>query len=218
MKDDHVYLFSGSGDTVVDPDVMKALQSYYQVYVDVSNIVADYNVLAEHCIPTVDYGEPCATLKSPYIGKCNYDGAYMALSSLYGDLTTGSEISSNLIAFDQTPYIVDRQSSLGDTGYIYVPKSCASGTTCHLHISFHGCKQDLATIGNDYAAHAGFNRWAEANNIIVLYPYAEISSYNPSNPNGCFDWWAYTGKDYALQSGVQMQFVKNLINQVTGSK
>lgn len=72
-----------------------------------------------------------------------------------------------------------------DFRYIYVPTACASGkTSCHLHVSFHGCKQDLDTIGNVYADKTGLNDWAENNNIIILYPYAEVSNYNPSNPNG----------------------------------
>ena len=57
-------------------------------------------------------------------------------------------------------------------------------TTCRLHISFHGCEQNIELIGDAYAAHAGFNEWAETNNIIVLYPYAKVSSSRPTNPNG----------------------------------
>jgi len=220
LKDDRVYLFSGKGDSVVDQQVVKSLQTYYQYYVDVSNIVADYNVNAEHCLPTVNYGEPCGTLASPYIGKCNFDGAYMGLSTLYGfDIVAGKAVDANLLEFDQTPFFDAKgKTSLGDLGYIYVPTACAAGATCSLHISFHGCKQDLKSINNQYATDTGFNSWAEANNIIVLYPYVEISKSNPSNPNACWDWWAYTGKDYSLKSGSQMKFVKALMDTIMGVK
>ena len=77
----------------------------------------------------------------------------------------------------------------------------------------YSCVQDLDSIGNKYADKTGFNGWAEANNIIVLYPYA-VSSVQPSNPNACWDWWGYTGADYVYQSGKQMQFVKNLIDHM----
>ena len=74
---------------------------------------------------------------------------------------------------------------IGDVGYLYVPSACQSGkVSCRLHVSFHGCQQTLSLIGNAYAVHAGYNEWAEANNIIVLYPYAEVSKSNPTNPNG----------------------------------
>jgi poly(3-hydroxybutyrate) depolymerase len=194
---------------------MKTLLSYYQNYNNATgNIATEFDVNAEHCLPTIDYGEACAVKKSPYIGKCDYDGAGIALNHLYGTLKTGTAVASHLMTFDQTPFIV-KSSSLGNTGYIYVPGACADGKTkCKLHISFHGCVQDLASIGNQYADKTGFNDWAEANNIIVLYPYA-VSSVMPSNPNACWDWWGYTGADYVYQTGKQMKFVKDLIDHIT---
>jgi len=216
MKDDRVYLFSGKDDSVVDPKVMKSLQTYYQSFVDVSNIVADYNLDAEHCIPTLDYGESCSRLSSPYIGKCNFDGAGAAFETLYGTLNAAvTPVAKNLMSFSQTPFFSGTKTSLGDTGYIYVPTACQSGTTCRLHVSFHGCEQTLDDIDNAYAAEAGFNKWAESNNIIVLYPYAKKSSV-PSNPNGCFDWWAYTDANYGTNEGVQMIFARELIKEVSG--
>jgi len=186
MLDDRVYLFSGTADSVIDPEVMHSLQTYYQFLVQPYNIVADYGVKAEHCWPTPSFGEACATLSSPYIGKCNFDGAASALKTLYGDDLSAAVTakSANLKSFSQTAYIPDKTSSLGDTGYIYVPTTCQNGAECHLHIAFHGCEQTLDLIGNSFAANAHLNEWAESNNIIVLYPYAKRSKSNPSNPNG----------------------------------
>lgn len=185
LKDDRVYLFSGQHDSVVDPKVMQALQKYYQYFVEVSNIVADYNVDAEHCFPTLNYGESCTRLSSPYIGKCSFDGAGNALQVLYGqDIVAGTAVTGNLQSFDQTPYFSDTKASIGDKGYIYVPSSCAGGAQCHLHIALHGCQQTISDIGDQWAADTGYNRWAEANNIIVLYPFVKKSLSFPSNPNG----------------------------------
>lgn len=190
LANDKVYLFSGKADTVVSPNIVHSLNSYYSTFVHTSNIVADFNVNAEHCMPTIDYaeGEDCATLGSPFIGKCGFDGAGHALQQLYGGglKTGGVAVASNLIAFDQRPFFSSASlSSIGDTGYIYVPTACKSGSSsCRLHVSFHGCEQNLETIGNKYAAHAGYNDWAEANDIIVLYPYVKVSSTVPFNPNG----------------------------------
>lgn len=186
LYDDKVYIFSGRLDSVVNPTVVHSLQSYYEYFVKSANIIADYNIDAEHCLPTLDYGLSCGTLGSPYIGKCNFDGAGMALRVLYGDhLVEGQAVPSNLMAFDQTGFIPSSPggTSLGNDGYIYVPTSCAQGQVCHLHISFHGCNQCISQIGNMYADKTGFNRWAEANNIIVLYPYVEPNTV-PYNPNG----------------------------------
>jgi hypothetical protein len=217
LKDDRVYLFSGTEDSVVDPKVMDTLQTYYNFFVQPNNIVADFAVKAQHCFPTLAYGEACSQLSSPYIGKCQFDGASKAFSALFGTLNAKSTaVKANLMSFNQGPYFNDRHSSIGDTGYIYVPTACSSGASCRLHVALHGCLQTIDDIGNDFAAQIGMNEWAESNNIIVLYPYAKKSMSMPSNPNGCWDWWGYTDKSYGLKTGVQMQFVRQLIKEVSG--
>ena len=189
LSDDKVYIYSGTDDSVVNPIVVNSLMSYYLYFIKASNIVADFDIQSEHCMPTVDYGEPCATLASPYLGKCGFDGAGQAFNVIYGSLNPKVDaIAANFQTFDQTPHIpISRSelSSLSKTGYIYVPSNCSSGeVSCHLHISFHGCEQNVELIGNQYAQHAGYNSWAESNNVIVVYPYISPSSLIPYNPNG----------------------------------
>lgn len=225
MKDDKVFLFSGRQDGTVDPKVMKSLETYYSNYIDASGITTSYNVNAEHLMPTLDYGSQCTRSISPYIGKCAYDGAGEGFQALYGtnEVSRGTTITKNLFEFDQSPFVEKGTSlsslSLDQTGYIYVPTACADGSTaCHLHIAFHGCVQTQDDIGSDYAEHSGYNEWAEASNIIVVYPYAiKSTSMTLYNPNGCWDWWAYTGKDYTLKSGAQMKFAKAMIDTLSGN-
>jgi hypothetical protein len=112
LKDDPVYLFSGKDDSVVDQSVAKALYQYFEAFT--TNIVAEFNVDAEHCLPTLNYGVACQTLGSPYIGNCNYDGAERAFHTLYGKSRIGglapavkgseelAKVEGNLFAFDQT--------------------------------------------------------------------------------------------------------------------
>jgi hypothetical protein len=219
LKDDRVYLFSGSADSVVHPAVMHSLHDYYNHFIAASNVVADFNVPAEHCIPTNgQFGEPCSSLSSPYIGICNFDGAGLALQTLFGTLEPPvTPVDSNLIRFLQTPYIDGIETSLADYGYIYIPTACANGASCHLHISFHGCLQTEEDIGNAYASKSGYNQWAEANNIIVLYPYAKKSKDLPINPNGCWDWWGYTNQVYyGTRLGPQVKFARKLIEAISG--
>eukprot|EP00981_Chlorochromonas_danica_P009820 scaffold2831_cov249-Ochromonas_danica.AAC.21 len=218
MLDDRVYLFSGADDTVVDPKVVDSLQSYYSAYVRTYNIVADYAVPAEHTFPTLTQGGQCSSLASPYIGKCNFDGAGTALQALYyNSLQSGGQaVPENLFSFDQTAFFTNARSSIGDTGYIYVPTACQQGASCHLHVAFHACGQDIDSIGDKFASITGFNDWAEANNFIVLYPFVKKSQSNPVNPQGCWDWWGYTNDYYGVQQGVQMQFARSLIKAVSG--
>jgi len=136
---------------------------------------------------------------------------------MYGTLNGPvTPIDGNIKTLDQkqfTPGNVEPSSiSMDNNAYVYVPTGCQqSHQSCKLHVSLHGCLQGAGTIGEIYVSHAGWNKWAEANNIIVLYPQA-ISTVNPLNPEGCWDWWGYTSPDYANNKGAQMVTIKNMID------
>ena len=105
--------------------------------------------------------------------------------------------------------------SLNDTGFAYVPAACAArNETCRVHIVFHGCKQTVEDVQEQYVRNTGYNRWAESNNIIVLYPQAR--SEPQANPNGCWDWWGYSGVDYATKTGPQMAAVRKMLDRLAG--
>jgi hypothetical protein len=225
LKDDKIFIYSGTKDSVVNPKVVHALEDYYNAFVDKANIVTNFNLPSQHCIPTLNYGEPCEKLKSPYLGDCAYDGAGVALQQMLGTLTkAGTAVSANLRQFDQTDFYSGngKDICLDTTGYIYIPSACADGSVaCRLHVSFHGCSQAQADIGTDFAVHAGFNSWAESNNIVVVYPYA-VANQALSNPNACWDWWGYTDASkqdptYVLQSGVQIKFAKDIVDTLMGA-
>src|SRR3546814_9119102 len=103
----------------------------------------------------------------------------------------------NVIKFVQTPYYSGLLTSWNSYGYIYVPTACQTGASCKLHVSFHGCLQTNQNIDNKYAHDTGYNEWAETNNIVVLYPYAKPDAMI-GNPNGCWDWWGYTNRNYEI--------------------
>lgn len=217
LADDRTYLFSATKDITVYPEVMKSLQTYYQSFLKIPNIITNFLTVGAHNMPTLDYGNACTLSVSPYLAKCG-DGAGEALQTLYGaDIRKGAAVTTNLKSFDQTPFIVGTNTSIGGTGFIYVPTRCAlENVVCRLHVDFHGCLQTYENIKDVYAANAGYNPWAEANDIIVVYPYAKPSNSNPSNPNGCWDWWGYTDKNYANKNGVQMKFARRVIDAITG--
>jgi poly(3-hydroxybutyrate) depolymerase len=111
---------------------------------------------------------------------------------------------------------------MGDTGFVYVPTACEPGG-CRVHVALHGCRQGVEAIGERFVREAGYNRWADANRLIVLYPQAiarngpGTSSWRPSlvwNPRGCWDWWGYTGALYHTQSGVQVHAIKAMVDRL----
>jgi hypothetical protein len=41
---------------------------------------------------------------------------------------------------------------------------------------------------------------------------------NPSNPLGCWDWWGYTGTNYALKSAPQMAPIMAMVSRLTSGQ
>lgn len=217
----NVFMFSGKDDQTVHQIVMDALFTYYTHYVSPANVYYENNLTAAHTMPTDNPAntESCDISTSPYISDCNYDGAGLALQQLYKPRTLAprsTSLSGQFINFDQTPFCVGdcASSSLRNDGWAYVPAACANNAACTVHVSFHGCEQNYDAIGLAWVQNSGYNSWADANNIVILYPQTVTQEGN--NPNGCWNWWGYLNDaDYADQNGMQMQFVKKLVFQAT---
>jgi poly(3-hydroxybutyrate) depolymerase len=78
-------------------------------------------------------------------------------------------------------------------------------------------------VGPVFVRESGFNRWADGNRIIVLYPQT-ISRYGFGgwpmsfvlNPNGCWDWWGYTGPVYHTRNGAQIRAIRAMLARLAG--
>lgn len=199
---DRIYLFHGEADNTVARATMDALeQTYLTLGVARSAVTYVVSVDAGHGFVTEQGEVPCAETRPDFLIDCDIDQAGDILTQLYGPLADPvAPRDEGLLAFDQALYAAGA-AGMDARAFVYVPAACAAGETCRLHIALHGCKQGRETIGEDYARLTGYNRWAEANRIVVLYPQAvKIPSpwYNwfAGNPNGCWDWWGYSGSDY----------------------
>jgi poly(3-hydroxybutyrate) depolymerase len=93
------------------------------------------------------------------------------------------------------------------------PKIESSQFRCGLYLALHTCKQNFDHIQDQFEKYAGFNRWAESNNIIVVYPKTAVTA---ANPFGCWDWFGYTGADYATQRGLQVKALRKLVQRLSG--
>ncbi|WP_256078569.1 PHB depolymerase family esterase [Massilia sp. YIM B04103] len=220
MNRQRIWLFSGSADTLVPTPVMDDLASYYQNYVPAANIRYKKDLAAQHAMPTDFFGNGCSTLGSPYISNCGYDAAGELLKWIYGTLVqkSSNNPAGRFISFDQAEFLGSPQShGMAATGVLYVPPGCDANNAqaCKLHVAFHGCKQDQASVSDAFIRNAGYNGWADANNILVLYPQA-APVFPMANPNACWDWFSYDDPNYAKQSGRQMKAVKLMIDRLTG--
>ena len=207
------WLFTGTRDRAVASSVVEALAAYYAAFKVRTTVVRDKP--AGHAMVTESFGNRCETSEAPYINDCDYDAAGGMLRFLLGPLSSAAPPSGTLVKFDQKPYAGgDAYAvSLADEGYAYIPKSCES-ERCRIHVAFHGCRQHADAVGEAFAREAGYNRWAESNRLIVLYPQTIARYFWTFNPNGCWDWWGYTGSGYATKDGAQIRAVMAMVQRL----
>ena len=211
LQNSKVYLFSGTLDSVVKPGVMDALKTYYASFVPAANTVFKKDIAAEHALVTDDYGNACSTKGSPYINNCNFDLAGAMLAHLYGPLNARNNAtlpSGNFVEFNQSQFITNH--GMAATGWAYIPQACSSGTQCRLHVALHGCQQNVSTVQQQWVRNTGYNRWADTNNMVVLYPQTSTQA-----TNSCWDWWGYDSANYAKKSGPQMAAIKAMVDQLS---
>jgi poly(3-hydroxybutyrate) depolymerase len=206
------YLFSGTRDSVVVPAVVNDLKNYYANFLSSADIVFKNDVPAEHSMVTEDFGNSCATKGNPYINDCDFDLAGAMLQHLHGAMSprNNGALQGRVIEFSQTSFISGH--GMGTSGFAFVPKGCTSDARCKLHAVMHGCGQSNLRIGMQYVERTGYNRWADTNRMIVLYP-----QIGPDATNGCWDWWGYDSPDYAKKSGPQMAAVKKMVDVLIGA-
>ncbi len=244
LDGDKVYLFTGRADDVVNPaTVERAAEVYRALGVEEGDLrfqkfldQPSPDGGAGHSWVTDDCCQPCAANKSPYINDCDYDQAEAILSHIYGDLRPKSEtLSGRFIEFAQSEFVPDGKTAINglrDTGQIYVPTACAEGETCSLHVVLHGCEQSTEVLGDTFFKKIGVNEWADANDIVVLYPQASkvdratLDTAFPDrvfrnsfavNPNGCWNWWGYAYDErFALKDGVQIGAIYGMIKRIMG--
>lgn len=216
LRKDKAWILSGTLDKKVTPPIVNQLYEQLKNWLPEENITFVKNKAFAHHFPTREFGRDCDESVSPYIGKCGYDAAGEILNYLYGELAPPTDAErGNLISIDQASLAPDNGKTLGKKGYLYIPTACATGKACRLHIAFHGCGQNADTIGAVFSEQTGYNRWAESNAIVILYPQTRTSRAFPANPKGCWDWWGYTGERYATREGKQIKAVVEIVESLS---
>ncbi|KAL2867412.1 Alpha/Beta hydrolase protein [Aspergillus lucknowensis] len=227
LKDRRVYMQVGTSDTTVGPNVMAQLKAQLAEFATDSNTVYITTDGAAHTFPTDFDGagnSPCGVASSPFVSNCGYDGAGEVLKWMYGELEARNDgaASGEVLEFEQTgSYGAD---GMGSSGYIYIPAVCTDGlTACRLHVALHGCQQSYGQIQAKFIENTGYNKWADTNNIIILYPQATTdNTMHPvwnggqlPNPNACWDWVGWYGADADQKGGVQMAAIVSQVIQIT---
>ena len=209
-----VWLFHGSADSAMVPDVTFAAQLFYEEFVTRGSIRFVDTVAAGHGWPTLAAGNECETLAPPFLNACDYDAAGELLQFVTGRSGKRAAPSGTLQPFDQTPFAA---TGLADEGFIYVPAHCRERSDCSLHIALHGCEQGADRVGDSFARAAGLNEWADSLDLVVLYPQVRATPLAPVNPLGCWDWWGYSGSAYATRDGAQIRALRSMVDALAAA-
>lgn len=192
---------------------------------------AAYAPGAMHGLEACGFDGPGEALRHIYAG----DGGG---APLVPPANASAIVAAHVVAFDQLPFGMRGDSTkdmaFARTGYAYVPPRCRRATErgggsaaaaavpttapCRLHVFFHGCGSAYnsgATVAghgfNDtFIAHAGFSAWAEANDIVVLFPQKDATKET------CWDGYGWGGPHWATKQGGQMAAVWRLVSHVAG--
>jgi len=165
-----------------------------------------------HTLPTETVGTDCGKVEKPFLGKCGFDAAGAIFAALYGPAPRAAGTpAGELRRFDQNAFKPGGADALlADNGYVYVPPACAQGKACGVLVALHGCQQNADNVGEAFVRDAGFNRWADAYDVAVLYPQTRVN-YTPLNPKACWDWFGYSGANYDSRDSVQLRWLTNAL-------
>jgi poly(3-hydroxybutyrate) depolymerase len=212
LGDDNVYLFSGNEDQTVTRPVVQATESFYK---EVGVPVGDLTLVEKeggHAFITEQGGAACGISATPYVSDCDYDQAKAILAWIYGPLAEASASpKGRFILFDQQPFS-EPGDGFADEGVVYVPPSCTEKPGCRVHIALHGCEQSREAVGDDFIKETGYAEIADANRLVILFPQAK--AITGINPQGCWDWWGYTGLDYLGKDAPQIAAIWAMVEQL----
>ncbi|HEY0699823.1 MAG TPA: PHB depolymerase family esterase [Micromonospora sp.] len=212
-----VWVSHGRNDSTIKESVTTDLVRYYQ---DLgASAQYDSTSSAGHAWVTPYGTGTCSATASPYLNNCGTDPQNAFLRKLFGSVTAPNTgpLGGSLISFSQNTFAVNGYAnglSMGNTGFAYIPASCAAGQSCRLLVALHGCLQGYGAVGTAFVDRANLNQYADTNRMIVLYPQAIAT---PVNPNGCWDWWGYLGAtNYPIKGGAQVETVMNMVRRLDG--
>ena len=172
LRRQKVYLFHGYNDAVVAKSVTDAAADFYRHYLSDANrgnLYYQTAVGAGHSLvilrgPQGDGLNGCKDNEGPYIDQCDYDQAGMILQHIYGALNQPNRgpLTGTIKRFDQSLYSKPEDTSplsLGDTGYVFVPKDCGrSGATRPRSLSIARTLRPLPSTRSRARARAELDR------------------------------------------------------------
>ena len=219
LEEARIWLFHGAHDETVSEATSESLARYCERFTRAHNIKVIDNIDVRHAMPTDTFAREKHTgVSEPYITNVGYDAAGALLEHLYGPLKPRTEATGEIVEFNQSEFLPGaRWHGMDHTGFLYLPTGAREGRPCKLHVALHGCEQYAAKLGQTFVREAGYNAWAEANDIIVLYPQTfPTVTFVVFNPKGCWDWFGADDAQYFTRAGRQQRAIVRMVERLAG--
>ena len=158
---------------------------------------------------------PAATTAPPFVNDCDLDQAREILDFVHGPLQPAAATTQAPIAFDQSalPRKVRSRAAwprpAGSTCRRPAARRALPGPHRLPRLPAERRERSATRSRSERATTAG----PRPTDVVVLYPQTHATW---SNPNGCWDWWGYTGAVYATKAGVQMAAVHRMLLALAG--
>lgn len=69
-----------------------------------------------------------------------------------------------------------------------------------------------------FVLDSGYIEYAEQNDLMVLFPQTWITEKSfPYNPKGCWDWFGWTGENYATNTGSETKWLMGFIQSISAN-
>lgn len=207
----NIYLYSGDKDSTVSRPVVAAAKNFYELAGVPEGNISYVEGDGGHAFITEEGGAACGLSETPFVSDCDYDQARAILGWIYGPLTPAAgKAKGDFVVFDQEEF-TEAGEGLADEGVVYIPASCRETPGCRVHVALHGCQQSRARVGGTFIEDTGYAELADTNRLIILFP--QIAS-SVVNPQGCWDWWGYTGLDYLGKDAPQIRALWKMVERL----
>jgi hypothetical protein len=211
-------VYHGLADAVVAAPVANEGVRFYQHFG--ANVEYNSTSAAGHSWVSPLGPIPCSLTLPPFINNCGNDPEGQMLTHWFGSVSppNNGTLTGTLSQFSQSGYVPGGNPagiSMGATGLLYTPATCAAGTSCKLVVALHGCLASQELIGDTFADDSYLNQYADTSNLVILYPQA-LTTLVPLSPEACWDWYGYTGPGYALHGAPQMVTIMNMVHALGG--
>lgn len=205
-------ILHGLKDQTVSPiasdktsDQLSQLAQRKNIHLDIRN---ERHKNMAHAWPTLNFGNLCDQQSLPWLNSCQMDIGHKILGHLLQRKLNSSKMKPDNLK--RVRFRLPNGSYLNEFSFVYTPESCRNHD-CDVHLALHGCRMSDEFVGETFVRNSGLNEWAEGSGVIVVYPQVKKSLMNPK---GCWDWFGYTGVDFAVKTGVQIRALSEVVEQL----